>query len=118
MNVETFSLVPKEYKKKDPRTLLFYYPTSINIVAYAKKMQKFSFYQALEVAEDLAKKQGYILLPWSCIHWQRAKNFGIDRKVKIGRKSFFLMKPDELTRSEKYKLERYLEELKKEEQAS
>jgi hypothetical protein len=111
MNIEQFSLIPEGYRDKDPRSLLFLYPNSINIVAYAKSMQKFAFFQALEVAEDLAKRQGFILLPWSCIHWQRAKNYGIDRKIKIGRKSFFLMKPDELTKSEATKLKKYLEEL-------
>jgi hypothetical protein len=111
INAATFSLVPKEYKKKDPRSLLYFHPQSINIVAYAKKMQAFAFYQALEVAEELAKKQGFILLPWSCIHWQRAKSFGYDRKIKIGRNSFFLMKPNELTKSEEIKLEGYIKEL-------
>lgn len=104
-----YSLVPKDYKEKDPRPLLYLYPNSINIVAYAKKMQEFSFYQALEVAEDLAKRQGFILLPWDCIHWKRAKNYGSDRKIKIGRKSFFLMKTNELTKSETSKLKAYLE---------
>ncbi|MCK6259403.1 hypothetical protein LCY76_22790 [Fictibacillus sp. KIGAM418] len=108
MNVDEFTLIPKGYKNKDPRSLLFLYPNSINIVAYAKKMQQFSFYQSLEVAEDLAKRQGFILLPWECIHWQRAKLFGVDRKVKIGRKSFFLMRPSDLTKTEKRKLDEYL----------
>lgn len=111
MNLSKITLVPREYRKKDPRSLLYYYPTSINVVAYAKKMQKFSFYQTLEVAEELAKKQGYILLPYSCMHWQRAKNYGVDRKIKIGRNSYFLMKPHELTKTEKVKLQRYLEEV-------
>jgi hypothetical protein len=110
-NPQEFTLIPKEYKKKDPRSLLYLYSNSINIVAYAKRMQEFAFYQALEVAEDLARKQGFILLPWSCIHWQRAKHFGTDRKVKIGRNSFFIMKPHELTKSEEMKLVRHLEEL-------
>lgn len=111
--MERYSLLPQEYKDKDkdPRRLPWLYPGTLNLVYYAKKMQEFSFYQALEVAEDLASKQGFILLPHSCIHWQRAKNFGYDRKVKIGRKSFFLMKPNELTKSEGLKLEKYLEEL-------
>lgn len=108
--MEHYSLVPADYKEKDPRRLPWLYPNSLNIVYYAKKMQEFAFYQALEVAEELAKKQGFILLPWSCIHWQRAKNFGVDRKIKIGRNSFFLMKPNELTSSEKLKLQRYLED--------
>ncbi|AIF45736.1 hypothetical protein [Virgibacillus sp. SK37] len=112
MDYADVSLIPSGYKDKDPRRLPFLYPETLNIVSYAKKAQTFYFYQSLEVAEDLAKRQGFILLPWSCIHWQRAKHYGIDRKVKIGRKSFFLMKPDELTKGEKRKLQEYLEEVK------
>lgn len=102
------SLVPPNYKDKDPRTLPYLYPETLNIVAYAKAVQTFSFYQTLEVAEDMAKKQGYILLPWSCIHWQRAKKFGPDRKVKIGRKSFFMLSEKEMTKGEKKKLQEYM----------
>src|SRR5690625_3772544 len=112
MDLQQFSLVPKNYKDKDPRTLPYLYPESLNIVSYAKKVQTFSFYQTLEVAEDLAQRQGFILLPWSCIHWERAKILGPDRKIKIGRRSFFLMKPHELTKNEKRKLEQLIEELK------
>jgi len=112
--LKNYSLVPKEYKDKDPRRLPWLYPTTLNLVYYAKKMQEFSFYQALGVAEDLAFKQGFILLPHACIHWQRAKNYGQDRKIKIGRNSFFLMKIDELTKSETMKLEKYIEKLHKE----
>lgn len=111
MEISDISLVPKDYKKKDPRTLPYLYPETLNIVSYAKAVQTFTFYQTLEVAEDLAKRQGYILLPWSCMHWQRAKNFGVDRKVKVGRKSFFMMKPSELTKTEKRKLLEYIEVL-------
>ncbi|MBM4765462.1 hypothetical protein [Bacillus sp. B15-48] len=111
MTLDDFTLIPKDYKKKDPRPLLYLYPNSLNVVACAKKMQEFSFYQTLEVAEDLAKRQGFILLPWECMHWQRAKNLGVERKIKIGRKAFFLMKLNELTKTEKRKLEMYLSEL-------
>jgi len=110
-----YSLIPDNYRERDPRALVYLYPTSINIVAYAKKMQEFAFYQALEVAESIAHRQGYILLPWVCVHWKRAKNLGNDRKIKVGRNTYFLMKPQELTKSEKEKLEIYiLENLKRE----
>ncbi|MEH7126028.1 hypothetical protein V7127_22715 [Bacillus sp. JJ1773] len=109
--MKKYSLVPAEYKQKDPRKLPWLYPNSLNLVYYAKKMQEFSFYQALDVAEDIAWKNGFILLPHACIHWQRAKNYGQDRKIKIGRNSFFLMKLNELTKSEEAKLDQYLEEL-------
>lgn len=111
LSLENFSLIPFDYKRKDPRGLLYLYPNSLNIVAYARKMQQFSYYQSLEVAETLAKRQGFILLPWSCIHWKRAKKLGNDRKIKIGRNSFFLIKIDELTDKEESKLLYYLEEL-------
>lgn len=113
MIIEEFSLVPEKYKNKnnDPRGLLYLYP-NLNIVAYAKKMQRFSFYQALEVAEDLAQRQGFILLPFDCIHWERAKKYGSERRVKIGRKSFFMMRISELTKKEKEKLELHLDDLK------
>lgn len=112
MHIKDYSLVPHDYKEKDPRTLPFLYPESLNIVAYAKKVQKFSFYQTLEVAEDIVNRQGFILIPFSCVHWQRAKAYGVDRKIKIGRNSFFMMKPDELTKNEKRKLEEYIQELR------
>jgi hypothetical protein len=111
MKLEEFTLIPKGYKNKDPRSLLFLYPQSVNIVTYAKKMQTFTFYQSLEIAEDLAKRQGFILLPYECIHWQRAKLFGVDRKIKIGRKSYFMMRLTDLTKTETRKLENYLQEL-------
>ena len=106
-----FTIVPKNYKNQDPRALLYLYPTTFNIVAFAKKLQQFSFYQTLEVAEDMAKKQKMILLPYSCIHWERAKQYGHDRKVKIGRKSFFLMKREELTKKEHQKLLDHIHEI-------
>ncbi|WP_018931354.1 hypothetical protein [Gracilibacillus lacisalsi] len=112
LEIKEISIVPKGYKKKDPRTLPYLYPETLNVVAYARSLQRFTFYQTLEVAEDLAKRQGFILLPFGCIHWQRAKNYGADRKIKIGRRSFFLMKPDELTKGEKRKLVMYIEDLK------
>lgn len=110
MTLEEYSLIPEDFKKKDPRQLLYHNPTTINIVAYAKKMQQFSFYQALEVAEIMAKKLGYILVPYSCFHWQRAKAYAVDRKIKIGRNTYFMMKPHELTKTELKKLKDIIEE--------
>lgn len=108
---EDFSIVPKNYKNQDPRALLYLFPTTFNIVAFAKKLQQFSFYQTLEVAEDMARKQKMILLPFSCIHWERAKQYGQDRKVKIGRKSFFMMRMDELTKKERQKLLDHIDQI-------
>ncbi|GEL76573.1 hypothetical protein [Tenuibacillus multivorans] len=103
------SILPKDYREKDPRQLLYHFP-NMPIVKYAKMMQRYSFNHALAVAEDVAHKNGYILIPYDCMHWQRKQRF-VDRRVKIGRKSFFMMKDHELTRSERSKLEDYLREL-------
>lgn len=105
-----YSIVPDKYKGKDPRALLYHFP-SMPVVKYAKILQEYHFYQMLEVAEDMAHKMGFILIPYACMHWQRKKEFAKDRKVKIGRNSFFMMKIKELTDSEKNKFMDYLDEL-------
>ncbi|TRM08785.1 hypothetical protein FH966_14735 [Lentibacillus cibarius] len=112
MEARDVSLIPNYYySMQDPRTLPYLYPESLNIVVYAKKVQTFYYFQMLELAQDLAHRSGYILLPWNCMHWQRAKKFGVQRKIKIGRKSFFLMRTDELTKGERKKLLQYIDEL-------
>jgi len=114
MNLKKYSLVPTEYKEKDPRALPYLYPTKLNLVAYAKKMQEFTFYQSLEAAETVANNLGYILLPWDCVHWGRAQKIASDRKVKIGRKSFYMMKLNEMTKTEEKKLLEYISDLEPE----
>lgn len=109
--IEDFTLIPKSYKEKDPRGLAYLYPTTLNIVAYAKQMQVFSFYRALEVAEKMARNLGYVLMPYDCLHWQRRQRFSEERKVKIGRKSFFMLRKDELTKTEEQKLFKHLNEI-------
>ncbi len=111
--MQHFSVVPVKYKDKDPRALVYHFP-SMPIVKFAKLMAQFTYYKQLEVAEDLANRQGYILLPFNCMHWQRRGQFP-ERKVKIGRNSFFMMKITELTKSEEIKLKDFLYEVHKDE---
>jgi len=111
IDLKEYSILPEDYKSKDPRNLLYHFP-SLPVVKYAKLMQTWSFYQALGVAEDLAHRQGYVLLPSFCMHWQRVQKHGPDRRVKIGRNSFYLMRLKELTKTEKNKLENHIEEVK------
>lgn len=74
-------------------------------------MQEFSFYQALEVAENIANNFGYILVPSSCIHWARKQMFSdMNRRVKIGKKAFFMLKINELNKNETIKLEGYIKQ--------
>lgn len=109
--LKTYSIVPMDFKFKDPRKELFLFP-SMPVVWYAKKMQVYSFNQALEVAEDMAHKLGYVLLPATCIHWQRVQKIGQDRRVKIGKYSYYLMRLNEMTKTELTKLDNLIEEMK------
>ncbi|WP_458414523.1 hypothetical protein ACNQFZ_06560 [Schinkia sp. CFF1] len=107
----SISVVPETFLEKDPRNLPYHFP-NFPIVKYAKIMNDFNYYYALKAAEEVAHKSGYFLLPTSCMHWQRKGQFTeLNRKIKIGNYSFFMMKEEELTKSERQKLERYLEEL-------
>ncbi|MFP3599996.1 hypothetical protein SB679_25055, partial [Chryseobacterium sp. SIMBA_029] len=62
---------------------------------------------------EMAHKMGFLLIPYECMHWQRKSKFAHDRKVKIGRNSYYMMKHHELTKTEQNKLMNYLEELRK-----
>ncbi|MFC4323694.1 hypothetical protein [Litchfieldia salsa] len=105
------SVVPDNFKDRDPRNLLYHFP-SMPVVKYAKIMQEYCFFKQLKVAEEMAHKLGFILVPFDCMNWQRKKNFSSDRKVKIGRNSYFMMKLNELTKSENAKLRSYVDELR------
>ncbi|MBU8905585.1 hypothetical protein [Desertibacillus haloalkaliphilus] len=109
MNLENLSLIPDNYKDRDPRNLLYHFP-SMPKVKFAKLMNKFYYFKALEAVEEAARKNGFILVPFQCMHWKRKKDYALDRKVKCCGRSFFMMKVSELTSSEKNKLIAFLEE--------
>lgn len=104
------TLVPDKFKDRDPRTLLYHFP-HMPVIKYAKLMQEYTFYKLLKTAEQVAKMNGYILIPYSCMNWQRRANFAEQRKIKVNNHSFFMMKYEELTNSERKKLDQYLSEL-------
>ncbi|HHY72279.1 MAG TPA: hypothetical protein GX497_03460 [Bacillus bacterium] len=105
------SVVPKKFSENDPRSLPYHFP-NFPIVKYAKIMNEYNYYYALKAAEEVANKNGFFLLPTSCMHWQRKAKFTeMNRKIKVGNYTFFMMRENELTESERQKLERYLEEL-------
>lgn len=116
--MNNFSLVPVDYKSKDPRMLAYLYPQSIikspqSFISYNKKIQSFIYYHSLEVAEHMAKMFDFLLLPASCIHWRRAKSLGEKRRIHVGRNVFYLVKEEELTKSEKKKLIDHIGEFRK-----
>ena len=109
-DLRKYSIIPENFREKDPRTLLYHFP-SLPIVKYAKLMQTYSHLMALDVAEDLSMRQGYVLLPFSCIHWKRAQKMGAERRLKIGRNSYYLMRLQEMTDGELGKLQDHIEEV-------
>lgn len=109
MKINELSLVPIKYKDRDPRALLYNFP-SLPKVKFAKLMNEFYFYKALEAVEEAAGKLGFILVPRTCMHWKRCRDYSEDRKVKCCGKTFFMMKVEELTMNEIDKLENYIEE--------
>lgn len=117
MTLSEITLVPADYKEKDPRQLAFNYASTIQntsngLVIYNKYVQQFIYYHSLEVAEQFAKQMGFILIPSTCIHWRRAKDF-TDRRVKVGRKSFYALRENELNKKEQKKLIEQIEILRK-----
>lgn len=108
MSLNELSLVPADYKSKDPRQLAYNYAetiqnTSNGLVIYNKYVQQFIYYHSLEVAEQFAKMIGFILIPSSCLHWRRAKAL-TNRRVKVGRKTFYAVRQEELNAKELKKI--------------
>ena len=105
----SFSIVPVR-RVRDPRQLLYHYP-SIPVVRYAQMAADFYQDQMLRLAEELAHRQGFVLVPASCLGWRKKQEIAAERQVYIGRRSFYMLRPDELTKSEKEKIMDYLAEL-------
>lgn len=113
-----FSIVPPNFKEKDPRGLAVLFPNSIrnsdqSFVGFMKKMQVFDFYNSLSMFEEYAHANGFILLPASVMHWRRRNGFGIERRVRVGRKSFYLVREHELTQGEKEKLLDHIKDVRR-----
>lgn len=113
-----FSIVPPNFKDKDPRGLARLFPNMIrndnqSFVGFIKKMQVFDFYNSLSRFEEYAHVNGFILFPGSIMHWRRRNGFGIERRVRVGSKSFYLVREHELTEGEKKKLQDYIKEVRR-----
>lgn len=107
MELNEFSFVPDDFRRKDPRVLAYRYRKSIirsevNFIAFVRQLQSFYHYQNLEVAEQMARIMNSILVPADCLHWRRATHFN-DRRVQVGKNAFYLMKDHEMTELEKRK---------------
>lgn len=103
------SIVPVR-RVSDPRQLLYHYPT-MPVIRYAKLAADFYQDQLLRLAEDLAARQGFILVPASCLSWRKKQEIASERQVSIGKHSYYMMRHDEMTQSAQRKLQAYIEDL-------
>ena len=113
-----FSIVPPNFKDNDPRGLAMLFPNSIrndnqSFIGFIKKMQVFDFYNSLSRFEEYAHANGFILFPASIMHWRRRNGFGIERRIRVGRKSFYLVREYELTDGEKEKLLDHIKDVRR-----
>lgn len=112
-DVKKFTIVPETYKNKDPRQFAYHQRNNMitsnrAFVTYNKYVSDFLFYHSLQAAEEVAKCFDHILVPTNCLNWRRAQDLA-QRRIFVGRKSFYTMFPEELRPIEKKKLLRYLE---------
>ena len=114
--LKKYSLVKPDYQKQDPRQLAYLYPESItnsmnNFISYNKKLQKFLFNHSLDAATQAANMFGCILVPTNCIHWRRAKDIA-QRRIFVGRNSFYIVRPDEINENEHKRLLQRIDEMR------
>lgn len=96
---------------RDPRQLLFHYP-SLPVIRYAKMAADFYQDQMLRLAEELASRQGFILVPASCLSWRKKQEIAAERQVSIGKYSYYMLRSDEMSKSAKEKLQAYIDEIR------
>lgn len=113
------SIVPPDLKEKDPRPFAYLYPNMIrnddqSFIGFIKKMQRFDFYRSVQMFEEYGHANGFILFPAPLMHWRRRNGLGIERRVRVGRKSFYFVRENELTDGEKQKLMEHIAEVRKE----
>lgn len=106
------SVVPKR-RVKDPRQLLYHYP-SISAQRYAKLVANFHNDQMVKMAEEIANGLGFLLVPACCLHWKFKIDISGERKVQVGRFSFYMLKKSEMTKRAYQKFLDYIAEIQNE----
>ena len=117
MTFDNFTIVPQDLQEKDPRPFAYLYPETIRcnnqkFISFIKQLQRFTFYQSVQQFERFGKANGYILLPSSVLHWRRRSELGQERRVLIGRNTFYFVRQSELNEREQAKLLAHVEEIR------
>lgn len=98
----TMTIVPVEKLKDDPQRLLYRFP-NMNAVRYHKMQEEYSFWKTVQVAELVASMSGLLVVPSSCIHWQRKMELDVQRRIVIKKRAFYLLPESDMTEMEKKK---------------
>lgn len=104
------SIVPIEKVQDDPQRFLYRFP-KMNAVRYHKMQEEYSFWKTVQVAELVASMSGLLLVPSSCIHWQRKLELDVKRRIIIKKRAFYLMQESDMTRMEKQKYDSWYIEI-------
>lgn len=96
------SIVQIEKIENDPQEFLYRFP-DITAVEYHKMQQEFTFWKTVQIAEKVAEVSGLLLVPRSCIHWERKLKFDCERRIIIKKRVFYLISESDMTESEKNK---------------
>ncbi|SFT00528.1 hypothetical protein [Paenibacillus sp. 453mf] len=102
------TIVPTEKVKQDPQSYLFHFP-SVHPIKYTRMFTEHHHWKAVEAAEKVAKMCGRVLVPASCLHWERKERKG-DRRIQIGKHAFYALALEELTKNEHQKYMKHVQE--------
>lgn len=111
-NLMSLSIVPNHKVSKQPYNIPYHNP-HFPLVKYNKIITDYFFWKQVQVAEEMAKMNGFLLVPSICLSWKRVKKFSA-YMVPIGRKTFYQIKPADLTEGEKKKFLDYVSMLDQE----
>lgn len=115
INIEGFTIVPLDYKKRDPRQTGYNFRESIrysdqSMIIYNKQVSEFLYFYALDAAQQATKNNGQVLVPTECLNWRRAKQYA-HRRLYVGRRAFYQLFPSELSKREQLRLIEYVDEV-------
>lgn len=88
-----------------PYRCLFHNPKKYSLVEFARWAQRYSNYKIYQTLLSAANITGYEPVPAELLNRNYARDNLLERKIKAGRLSFYLIKPDEMSKSllERYK---------------
>lgn len=108
-----YKLVNENYKNKNPFEMLYKLAGKVNTILFAKQVTKYTQTQMLEQLEKVSESFNFYVVPRECLTWNKVKKINKDtptNRIQIGSRCYFTIKKYELTKLEKAKLVKYLEE--------